>query len=221
MNILKVAEYLDCPQGRSLDEGAGFFGVSKRSLQRWIERISTDYPGLDIKICWDDAGTKRFRCIGRSKIETGVIGKRDIMMVWSVTLASHLMRQRGLHDDADALVNLQEALLEKTPRATRIFISQQIERLSQSEGLSNQPAPNRGGNKIAIQLRLAMLDNRRVRLELKDGRYVEGYVKGVIHDLEVCVTLVCEGREIIVALQNLASTWGLDDLSSDYFLATG
>jgi transposase len=34
--ILKVAQFLDCKQGKSLEEAAFHFGVSKRSVQRWI-----------------------------------------------------------------------------------------------------------------------------------------------------------------------------------------
>ena len=40
--ILKLATFLDTPKGRTLQESAEHFGVAKRSVQRWLDRIEAE-----------------------------------------------------------------------------------------------------------------------------------------------------------------------------------
>lgn len=217
--ILKVAQFLDCKLGKSLDETAFHFGVSKRSVQRWIDRVEADFPGLSVEESWDSAGIKRFRCIGRSRLGGATFGTRDILALWSLTLAADLMHENGLHDDADAIADVKAALLDNAPRAVRREVNLLIARLRESEGLTGDGAQmlqSRRG--VANKLRLAMLHERTVTLNLGDGRSISAGIDGVLRNPVACAQLNSGGENLIVPLEHILEVVGVDDLCCDDFL---
>lgn len=217
--ILKVAQFLDCKLGKSLDEAAFHFGVSKRSVQRWIDRIDVDFPGLIVEESWDEVGTKRFRCIGRSRLGGATFGKRDILALWSLTLAAEMMHENGLHDDADAIADVKAALLDNAPRAVRREVDLLITRLRKSEGLTGDGAQMlQSPRGVANKLRLAMLHERTVKLNLRDGRIISAYIDGVVRNPVACARFVAGGRNVVVPLQHIVDVAGVDDLCCDDFL---
>lgn len=217
--ILKVAQFLDCKLGKSLEEAAFHFGVSKRSVQRWIDRVETDFPGLSVEESWDAAGTKRFRCIGRSRLGGGGLGKRDILALWSLTLAADMMHENGLYDDADAIADIKAALLRNAPRAVRQEIDLLIARLCESEGLKvDREQMLQCPKGVANKLRLAMLHERTVKLSLRDGRVISAYIDGVVRIPVACVRIFAGGRNVIVPLEHIVEVAGIDDLCCDDFL---
>lgn len=216
--ILKVAQFLDCKQGKSLEEAAFHFGVSKRSVQRWINRVEADFPGLSVEESWDDVGTKRFRCIGRSRLCGVTFGKRDILALWSLTLAADMMQENGLHDDAEAIAGIKAALLGNAPRAVRLEVDLLITRLRKSESngcAAKMPQCPKG---IANKLRLAILHERTVKLVLRDGRILSAYVEGLARNPVACARLNASGRSALVPLAHIVDVVGLDDLYCDDFL---
>lgn len=217
--ILKVAQFLDCKLGKSLDEAAFHFGVSKRSVQRWIDRIHADFPGLIVEESWDELGTKRFRCIGRSRLGAATFGKRDILALWSLTLAAEMMQENGLHDDADAITDVKAALLDNAPRAVRREIDLLIERLRKSEGVTGDGSQMLQSSRgVANKLRLAMLHEREVQLNLQDGRSISAHIDGVLRNPVACAQLNTGGENVIVPLEHIAEVAGVDDLCCDDFL---
>lgn len=217
--ILKVAQFLDCRLGKSLDEIAFHFGVSKRSVQRWIDRVEADFPGLSVEESWDNAGIKRFRCIGRSRLGGASFGKRDILALWSLTLAADLMHENGLHDDADAIADITTSLLGNAPRAMRKEIELLIARLRKSEGVAGDGAQMLQSSRgVANKLRLAMLHERKVKLNLQDGRSISAYIDGVIRTPSACAQVKTGGKNVIIPLDHIIEVVGVEDLCCDDFL---
>ena len=217
--ILKVAQFLDCKLGKSLEEAAFYFGVSKRSVQRWIVRIKEDFPGLSVEESWDESGTKRFRCLGRSRLGSASFGKRDILALWSLTLAAEMMHEIGLHDDGDAIADVKGALLCNAPRAVRHEVDLLIARLRKSEGLTdNRTQMLQSPRGVVNKLRLAMLHERMVELNLADGRNISARVDGVLRRPLACARLNTSGRNVIVPLEHILDVLGINDLLFDDFL---
>ena len=217
--ILKVAQFLDCKLGKSLDEAAFHFGVSKRSIQRWIDRIDADFPGLIVEESWDEGGTKRFRCIGRSRLGGATFGKRDILALWSLTLAADLMHENGLHDDADAIADITASLLGNAPRAVRKEIEFLIARLRKSERLTGDRLQMCQCPKgVANKLRIAMLHERAVNLNLRDGRSVSAYIDGVLRSPAACAQVKMGGKNVNIPLEHIVEVVGVEDLCCDDFL---
>ena len=217
--ILKVAQFLDCKLGKSLDEAAFHFGVSKRSIQRWIDRIDADFPGLIVEESWDEVGTKRFRCIGRSRLGGATFGKRDILALWSLTLAADLVRGNGLHGDADAIADITASLLGNAPRAVRKEIEFLIARLRKSERLTGDRLQMFQCPKgVANKLRIAMLHERAVNLNLRDGRSVSAYIDGVLRAPAACAQVKMGGKNVNIPLEHIVEVVGVEDLCCDDFL---
>jgi hypothetical protein len=211
---LKMHDYLNCSYGRSLNEAAEEFGCCHKTVQRRIKRIPVEYPGVEIEHLWDDEGTKRFRAYEASAfISRRSFGKKDILSLWSLMLAVDLLRNRGLHDDAQALDRLAASLIQNAPLAHRTEINGQLELLRVSENIQTADAGNRPAVGIASKLRLAVLQKRQVTVTTANGGQWSGRVAGLNLADEIGARLKAEdGAEIDVPIAEIKAVVGVDDL---------
>jgi transcriptional antiterminator Rof (Rho-off) len=71
---------------------------------------------------------------------------------------------------------------------------------------------------VANKLRLAMLHEREVQLNLQDGRSISAHIDGMLRNLVACAQLNTGGENVIVPLEHIAEVAGVDDLCCDDFL---
>lgn len=209
--ILKLATFLDTPKGRSLQEAADHFGKTKRSIQRDIQRIESDYHGLKVEHLWGEDFQKRFRCATGSKLSVKV-KKRDVLAIWSMSLAAQILVAHGMQDDADAILSLQALLLENAPHVERAEIKKRLAILADGEkalGVDRKPMAPKG---VAAKLRLAMMYSRSITLHLQDQTAAAGTVDGVHHSPEMGVTLKNARGHVVIPIHLITEVSGVDDL---------
>ena len=209
---LKLAAFLDAPNGRTLQEAADHFGVAKRTVQRWLDRIEADYQGLKVEHLWDVALQKRFRCASSSKLCTAKVQKRDILAIWSMSLAASVMRSAGLSDDADAILAMQAQVLKDVPRAQRLEIEKRIAVLASGEKVPSEQSGVCATKGVSSKLRLAILHDRRVTLSLIDQVKVSGRIKAILHEPKILVVLETAQGGLTLALGQIREVTGVDDL---------
>lgn len=218
--ILKLATFLDTPKGRTLQESAEHFGVAKRSVQRWLDRIEAEYQGLKVEHLYDETLQKRFRCSTSSKLFPVKVQKRDILAIWSLSLAASVMRSAGLTDDADAILAMQALALKDLPRSHRMEIDKRIAVLASGEKMPVVQSSNCALKGVSSKLRLAIVHGRTVTVNLRDQVRVSGSVKAILHDPTLSVMLETGLGDIIVPLGHIRDVAGVDDLfQSDFLIA--
>lgn len=212
VKLLKLAEFIDSTPGKTLSEIAAEFNVSKRTAQRWLRSLQDSFPGLMLEESWDMAGAKRFRRAKTTHLSVKTVRKDDVLLLWSLTLAGHVMRGAGFHDDAVALQTLKETLLQNVPRAVRHDIDKQLSALAHAENVANLPACSAHVSGIASKLRLAMLDGRSIVVTLKGGRQVKGMVFGIGRTPQPIVHLSTAAGQFSSQLAEIRDVIGADDL---------
>lgn len=217
--ILKLATYLDIQNGRSLQEAADHFGKTKRSIQRDIQRIELDYQGLKVEHLWGEDFQKRFRCVAGSKLSAKV-KKRDVLAIWSMSLAAQLLGSCGMQDDADAILSVQALLLDNAPHAERAEIKKRLAILAGGEKVANLDHKAVAMKGVVTKLRLAMIHGRSIKVNLKDQALVEGSVSAISHSVEMNVTLAGARGNVVIPIRRITEVSGVDDLlHTDYMLA--
>lgn len=215
--FIKLAEYLDCRTGKSLEECAIYFNVSKRSVQRWIEQIEIAFSSLKVEQSWDPTGVKRFRCVGRTRLQKAQLYPRDVLEVWSMTLAMQLLAQKSLDEDAAAVSFVRDRLMQSLPLAVRLKLEAQIAMLQLNEFASHPPYRSSSGNfGLLGKLRLALLEARKIKVTLRDGSMFEAFVKCVVHDDCVNVIFLIGDFEKSVALAKISAVVGIHDMLGVY-----
>lgn len=217
-NILKLAAFLDTPHGRTLQEAADHFGVAKRSVQRWLDRVESDYQGLKVEHLWDDTLQKRFRCSSSSKLFTAKVQKRDILAIWSMSLAASLMRSVGLPDDADAILAMQALVLKDVPRSQRQEIEKRIALLACGEKVPAEQSDHCATKGVSSKLRLAIIHDRLVTLRMHEHLSVSGRVKAILHEPKISVSLETGHGCILLPICQILDVTGVDDLFQSDFL---
>ena len=217
--ILKLATFLDTQNGRSLQEAADHFGKSKRSIQRDIQRIELDYQGLKVEHLWGEDFQKRFRCAAGSKLSAKV-KKRDVLAIWSLSLAAQVLSSYGMQDDADAILSVQALLLENAPHAERTEFKKRLAILAGGEKVANADRKAVAIQGVVTKLRLAMIHGRSIKLHLKDQTLVEGAVSAIRHSVEMNVTLEGARGSVVIPIGMVSEVSGVDDLlHADYLMA--
>ena len=217
--ILKLATFLDTQNGRSLQEAADHFGKSKRSIQRDIQRIESDYQGLKVEHLWGEDFQKRFRCAAGSKLSAKV-KKRDVLAIWSMSLAAQVLGSHGMLEDADAILSVQALLLESAPHAERAEIKKRLAILAGGEKVANADRKAVAMQGVATKLRLAMIHGRGIKLHMKDQAVAEGEVTAIRHSHEMKVTLEGAHGSLVIPIRLITEVSGVDDLlHTDYMLA--
>ena len=217
--ILKLATFLDTPKGRSLQEAADHFGKTKRSIQRDIQRIEFDYQGLKVEHLWGEDFQKRFRCATGSKLSVKV-KKRDVLAIWSMSVAAQILVSHGMQDDADAILSVQALLLESAPHAERAEIKKRLTILGGREKVANVDRKAVAMQGVITKLRLAMLHCRSIKLHMKDQPVAEGAVTAIRHSVEMNVTLEGARGNLVIPIRLITEVSGVDDLlHTDYMLA--
>lgn len=216
--ILKLVAFLDTPRGRTLQEVAEHFGVATRSVQRWIARIEPSYQGLTVEHLWDETTQKRFRCSSPSKLLSVTLHKRDVLAIWSMTLAAQVLRSSGLTDDADAIAAVQALALKDVPRGQRLEIEKRIAVLASGEKVPPAQSRDVAAKGVPNALRLAMIHGRTVTLTLRNDKTVVGRVKAILHASKIAVTLETGRGEVILPLSQILDAAGVEDLFQVDFL---
>ena len=212
VKILKLANFIDSNRGKTLDEIAGHFSVSKRTAQRWLLQLQAAFPGLQVEEFWDSTGAKRFRCSKKHDTEATITGRTNVLDFWSLTLASEVLHARGLHDDADAILAVKEKMLANAPRAVRQQIDAQIERLAQAEGVALRKINASVPKGIATKLRLAALHGRGAIVTLKSGKQINGDVFKIVLEPIPTVQLRDGTRLARIAIEDIIDVSGSNDL---------
>jgi len=217
--ILKLATFLDTQNGRSLQEAADHFGKTKRSIQRDIQRIELDYQGLKVEHLWGEDFQKRFRCAAGSKLSAKV-KKRDVLAIWSMSLAAQVLGSHGMQEDADAILFVQALLLESAPHAERAEIKKRLAVLAGGEKVAKADRKAVAMHGVVTKLRLAMIHGRGIKLHMKDQAVAEGAVTAIRHSHEMKVTLEGARGSLVIPIHLITEVSGVDDLlHTDYMLA--
>lgn len=217
--ILKLATFLDTQNGRSLKEAADHFGKTKRSIQRDIQRIEVDYQGLKVEHLWGEDFQKHFRCAAGTKLSAKV-KKRDVLAIWSMSVAAQVLGAHGMQDDANAILSVQALLLENAPHAERVEIKKRLAILAGGEKVEKADRKAVAMCGVVTKLRLAMMHGRSIQLRLKDQTVVEGAVNAIYHSPEMNVTLAGMGGSVVILSRLITEVLGVDDLlQKDYLLA--
>ncbi len=217
--ILKLATYLDTQNGRSLQEAADHFGKTKRSIQRDIQRIELDYQGLKVEHLWGEDFQQRCRCVAGSKLSAKV-KKRDVLAIWSMSLAAQVLCSHGMQDDAAAILSVQALLMENAPHAERAEIKKRLAILAGGEKVANADRKAVAMQGVVTKLRLAMIHGRGIKLHMKDQAVAEGAVTAIRHGVEMNVTLKGARGSLVIPICLITEVSGVDDLlHTDYMLA--
>jgi hypothetical protein len=209
--------FLEQPQGRTLADIACTFGVTVRTVQRRLQKLRNSFPGIDIRES-TEFGVKTFRCMRRRAPLGAGIARSDVLALHRLRMAVLVFRAGGLYDDANFVSSLVEAQLASMPRAKRNLIERQLKRLAEHESVATAPREPVCRAGIAGDLRLAIFEERKVRLRLACGEVLCGAVLRLSHGLDgsALVSLALEdGQRRAIELRNVHHVEGVEDLAHE------
>lgn len=134
--------------GITLDDAIARFDVSKRTAQRMLRTLETQFPDTDVSI--DGEGRKRWH------LPSGAL--RDLMSLFpeelaALDLAIETLKRSGVTVEAEHLLNLREKVLALVPRSKVARLETDHEALLEAQGLAARPGPRqRIDRKIAASI---------------------------------------------------------------------
>lgn len=122
--------------GITLDEVIERFAVAKRTAQRMLRSLETQFP--DTSTSFDSEGRKRWR------LPTGAL--RDLMTLTpeeltALDLAIETLKRSGLGVESEDLLSLREKVLALVPRSKAARLETDHEALLEAQGLAARPGP--------------------------------------------------------------------------------
>jgi predicted DNA-binding transcriptional regulator YafY len=122
--------------GVTIDDVMERFGISKRTAQRMLRVLESQFP--DTVVANDTDGRRRWR------LPSSVL--RDLMTLSAdelaaLDLAAETMTRSGLTVEAENLLGLREKILALVPRAQAARIETDLEALLEAQGLAARPGP--------------------------------------------------------------------------------
>ena len=143
MSFLKAEQLLDLATfaaarhaGVSLDEVTERFSVSKRTAQRMLRALETQFPDTSVTI--GEQGRKRWL------LPSGAL--RDLMSLSPEELAAldiaiETLKRSGLAAEAADLLALREKIMALVPRTKAVRLETDHEALLEAQGLAARPGP--------------------------------------------------------------------------------
>ena len=143
MSFLKAEQLLELATfaaarhaGVSLDEVTERFSVSKRTAQRMLRALETQFPDTSVTI--GEQGRKRWL------LPSGAL--RDLMSLSPEELAAldiaiETLKRSGLAAEAADLLALREKIMALVPRTKAVRLETDHEALLEAQGLAARPGP--------------------------------------------------------------------------------
>ncbi len=179
--------------GKTLQDIAGEFRVSTRTVQRRIAELRSKFQNLDIREDFNGR-VKTFRYI-RKGITVMGFTERDLIMLHRLQMAALMFRHYGMVDHAESIESHVEHLMAKMPRATHQSCKRSLAHLRSLERITAPPKKPVAKKGMTEVLQLATIAQQTVSLVLSNRRRVRGSVQNMSYDLR--------GRaEVTLRLQN-------------------
>jgi predicted DNA-binding transcriptional regulator YafY len=142
--------------GITLDDVIDHFVVSKRTAQRMLRALETQFP--EAQTGADDDGRKRWRLPSAPLRDLMSISPEELA---ALDLAIETTRRSGLAVEADELLSLREKILALVPRSKAARLETDHEVLLEAQGLAARPGPRqRIDRKIAAAIAEAIKAGR-------------------------------------------------------------
>jgi len=122
--------------GITIDDVAERFEVSRRTAQRMLRALETQFP--DTRTARDDEGRKRWRLSAAPLRDLMTMSAEELA---ALDLAVETLRRSGLDAEADDLVSLREKILALVPRSKAAQLETDHEALLEAQGLAARPGP--------------------------------------------------------------------------------
>src|SRR5690242_3053683 len=135
--LLELATFVVARRtGVTLEEVGERFGISRRTAQRIMHALETQFP--DTEFGYDEDGHKRWR------LQTGAL--RDLLTLTPDELAAfdlsvETLARNALDVEATALRRLREKILALVPRSRIARVEADHEALLEAQGLACRPGP--------------------------------------------------------------------------------
>ena len=216
INLLEYVEYLQCQQGRSLNELAENFKNSVRSVQRHLAAIQVEYPNTLTEA--KRGNQKVFRCT-QPKAFVGVALKAsDVIMIHTLNKAVHALQQDGCVDDADVLIGFVAHLRRNIPRAAWKRCEELLARLAACDNVKGSQTAIKDGIKRRVQL--AVIADRDAKFILHDGSTIIGKPMKMQEGVYgACLVVCAKDGECVIPLADIETVGGVDDVLAKQFAA--
>ena len=147
--LMSLATYMAARHsGITLNDVSERYRVSRRTAQRMLHRLETQFP--DTMTGMDEDGHKRW------SLRSGAL--RDLLTLTpeelaALDLAVETLRRSGLGVEGDALLELREKIMALVPRTKAARLETDHEALLEAQGLAARPGPRqRIDRKIAAAI---------------------------------------------------------------------
>jgi predicted DNA-binding transcriptional regulator YafY len=142
--------------GITLDDVVDRFQVSKRTAQRMLRALETQFP--DALTSLDDEGRKRWRLPSAPLRDLMTLTPEELA---ALDLAIETLKRSGVTVEAEELLGLREKILALVPRSKAARLETDHEVLLEAQGLAARPGPRqRIDRKIAAAIAEAIKANR-------------------------------------------------------------
>ena len=122
--------------GVSIEEVAEHFDVSRRTAQRMLRALETQFNETRSRM--DDVGRKRWTLPAAAIRDLMSLSPEELA---ALDLALETLRRSGLEVEADHLRNLREKVMALVPRSAAARLETDHEALLEAQGLAARPGP--------------------------------------------------------------------------------
>lgn len=155
MSFLKAEQLIDLAtmaaarhSGVTLDDVEERFSISKRTAQRMLRALETQFP--DTRTGVDETGRKRWRLPSAPLRDLMTLSPEELA---ALDLAVEALNRNGLALEAESLLGLREKVMALVPRAKAARLETDHEALLEAQGLAARPGPKpRIDRKIAAAI---------------------------------------------------------------------
>ena len=200
--------------GKTLQDIAGEFGVSTRTVQRRMNEIRIRYPGVTIRESLVGR-TKTFHYIRPPSKKVLSMSQRQVVTLHKLRMAANVFRMTGMVDHANDLDAFVEATLSELPRASRRMCESLLHSLSAFETFDLPRTKPHSNAATTEALRLANISKRAVIICLKNGHSFIAKVSGLRFKLNGRTTLHvihADGSLDKIELRQIQKVKGTEDL---------
>lgn len=159
--LLELATFVAARRmGVTLDEVSGRLNISRRTAQRIMHALETQFP--DAESAFDEDGHKRWR------LQTGAL--RDLLTLASdelaaLDLAIETFERNALSVEAAELRSLREKIVALVPRNKIARVETDHEALLEAQGLASRPGPTaRISPEILSSISTALKSSQRLKI---------------------------------------------------------
>lgn len=214
MDLLRLVEFLQCSQGRTFAEIGEKFCVSIRSVQRRLNAIAIELPGIEISEKMDGR-CKRLRCEPPVTFPQATLKATEILLLRRLHIAAQALRDIGMADDANGIEDFVQSLMRDMPQAVRQRCDRDLKRLADHEHLASATPKVVAKNGVMERVRLAMLTDRSVIIRRRTGGEVHGKPIQMSHGLSGSAILRVQSRQHEIQdiqLEDITEVKGVDDV---------